>query len=128
MENKHPPTKAEPVDVEEEPSLPGMDMPIGSSAELDPAPVSISIAETEDAPDATDPIVARRQAVAEQHQQSDLDHSAASSTTDEISLTLSHTAPPAPDPTPSFLPSEIAGMILGGLFLLLGLTYVFWIL
>ncbi len=37
-------------------------------------------------------------------------------------------SPPAPDPVPSLLPSEFAGMALGGLMVLLGLTYVFWVL
>ena len=36
--------------------------------------------------------------------------------------------PPAPDPVPILLPSEFAGMALGGLMILLGITYVFWVL
>jgi len=43
-------------------------------------------------------------------------------------LPVDSTAPPAPDPVPILLPSEFAGMALGGLMVLLGLTYVFWIL
>ena len=37
-------------------------------------------------------------------------------------------SPPAPDPVPNLLPSEFAGITLGGLMVLLGLTYVFWVL
>lgn len=42
-------------------------------------------------------------------------------------FTPDHTAPPAPDPAPRLLPSEFAGMALGGLMFLLGITYVFWV-
>ena len=37
-------------------------------------------------------------------------------------------APPAPEPVPRLLPSEFAGLTLGTLMMLLGLTYVFWVL
>ncbi len=37
-------------------------------------------------------------------------------------------APPAPEPAPRLLPSEFAGIALGGLMMFLGLTYVFWVL
>jgi serine/threonine protein kinase len=37
-------------------------------------------------------------------------------------------APPAPEPAPRYLPSEFAGAALGSLMLVLGITYVFWVL
>jgi serine/threonine protein kinase len=37
-------------------------------------------------------------------------------------------APPAPEPAPRYLPSEFAGAALGSLMVLLGVTYVFWVL
>ena len=37
-------------------------------------------------------------------------------------------APPAPEPTAPFLASEVAGMALGSLMVMLGVTYVFWVL
>ena len=37
-------------------------------------------------------------------------------------------APPAPEPVPRLLPSEFAGIALGSLMMMLGLTYVFWVL
>ena len=46
-------------------------------------------------------------------------------------LTLPSTdqgAPPAPEPVPRLLPSEFAGIALGSLMMMLGLTYVFWVL
>ena len=42
--------------------------------------------------------------------------------------TLAGGAPPAPEPVPRLLPSEFAGLTLGSLMILLGLTYVFWVL
>lgn len=37
-------------------------------------------------------------------------------------------APPAPTPVPRILPSEVAGVLLGSLMMLLGITYVFWVI
>jgi serine/threonine protein kinase len=128
MEDRRPPPKVMPVVVEEEPSLPGLDMPIGSEAELDSAPMLMAISIGEDQQDDTDPIVGRHIQPTLSEVSVDTPRTAPVATEREVSLKLDPTAPPAPDPTPSFLPSEIAGMILGGLFLLMGLTYVFWVL
>jgi hypothetical protein len=50
------------------------------------------------------------------------------STTAPSPFDVEPNAPPAPDPAPRLLPSEFAGMALGSLMMLLGITYVFWVL
>ena len=45
-----------------------------------------------------------------------------------LNLDAESAGPPAPDPTPPFLPSEVAGMVLGSVMVMLGVTYVFWVL
>ena len=128
MEDRPPPLKVMPVVVEEEPSLPGIDMPIGSATELESSPAPMNISIGEDHQDNTDPIVGRQAEAHPTIASIEKPQVAPPNTARDLSLKLDPTAPPAPNPTPSFLPSEIAGMVLGGIFLLLGLTYVFWVL
>ena len=128
MENSHPPPKVIPVVVEEEPSLPGLEMPIGSETELDSSPMLMAISIGEDHQDHTDPMVEQSSHTGVSNSAGGMAQVSLATAERTPSLQLDPTAPPAPDPTPSFLPSEIAGMILGSLFMLMGLTYVFWVL
>jgi serine/threonine protein kinase len=96
-----PPVAAEPT-VTWDPPLPEQPMPsIGSTADLDGSPEPISMVEQA-------PALPKPDGFAFAH--------------------IDGNAPPAPEPVPRLLPSEFAGIALGTLMMLLGLTYVFWVL
>jgi serine/threonine protein kinase len=89
-----------PVD---EPTEPILDLGIGDDTDFDPVPVPIQEQVWFEEIQETQPAAER-------------------------SLDLEPTGPPAPDPAPPFLPSEVAGMALGSVMVMLGVTYVFWVL
>jgi serine/threonine protein kinase len=101
-----PPRRAnqfEPPSPADEPTEPIMDPGIGNDVDIEPVPIPVQAQEWFDEIQEF-PMIS------------------------EPKIEPESMGPPAPEPAPPFLPSEIAGMALGSAMVMLGVTYVFWVL